>query len=89
MTTVNMHEAKTRLSQLVSKVEAGEEVVISRDGTPVAKIVPIESSKPPVKFGDMKGQIWISPDFDDPDPEFEDLVNNGPIDPPQSSENGS
>ena len=41
MTTVNMHEAKTRLSQLVKEVEAGGEVVLSRRGRPVARIVAV------------------------------------------------
>jgi prevent-host-death family protein len=82
--TVNMHEAKTRLSSLVAKVEAGEEVVISRNGTPVAKIVRIEPARKPIEFGDLKGQMWISPDFDEPDPELEDLFYNGPIEPPEN-----
>jgi prevent-host-death family protein len=41
MTSVGMHEAKTRLSQLVSQVERGEDVVITRNGEPVAKLTPI------------------------------------------------
>ncbi|HJS88158.1 MAG TPA: type II toxin-antitoxin system prevent-host-death family antitoxin [Acetobacteraceae bacterium] len=41
MKTVNVHEAKTTLSQLLSAVEGGEEVVIARNGTPVAKLVPV------------------------------------------------
>jgi prevent-host-death family protein len=80
MTTVNMHEAKTRLSQLVAKVEAGEEVVISRDGKPVVKLVRADPPNPPrVKAGYMKDQIWISPDFDEPDPELEALFYDAPI----------
>ena len=39
MVTVNVHEAKTGLSRLLAKVEAGEEVVIARNGTPVARLV--------------------------------------------------
>jgi prevent-host-death family protein len=82
MTTVNMHEAKTNLSSLVAKVEAGEEVVISRDGTPVAKIVRVEPPAARFGFGSLKGQIWISPDFNEPDQEFIDAIENGPIDVP-------
>ena len=41
MKTVNVHEAKTTLSQLLSAVEGGEEVVIARNGVPVAKLVPV------------------------------------------------
>jgi prevent-host-death family protein len=78
MTTVNMHEAKTRLSQLVAKVEAGEEIIISRDGKPVAKLTQIDVS-PGAKFGSMKDQIWISPAFDDPDPDLEHFFDDGPL----------
>ena len=39
MVQVNIHEAKTQLSRLLAQVEAGEEVVIARNGTPVAKLV--------------------------------------------------
>jgi prevent-host-death family protein len=73
MIVVNMHEAKTRLSELVRLVEAGEKVVLARNGTPVAELVPPE---PPKKreSGFWKGQVWISPDFDEPLPEFEEYV---------------
>jgi len=46
MKTVNVHEAKTTLSALLAAVEAGEEVVIARNGTPVAKLVRVEARKP-------------------------------------------
>jgi len=70
MIVVNMHEAKTRLSELVRLVEAGEKVVLARNGTPVVELVPAERPKKR-EGGFLKGQIWISPDFDDPLPEFE------------------
>ena len=66
MTQVNVHEAKTHLSKLLARVEAGEEVVIARDGKPVAKLV--RPDQPPGKreFGQLRGSVlWISPDFDD------------------------
>ncbi len=68
MTTVNMHEAKTRLSQLVAKVEAGEEVIISRDGKPVAKLTRIAAKKR-AKFGFAKGTIKVIGDINDPMPD--------------------
>ena len=40
--TVNIGEAKTRLSELVAKVEAGEKVLIARDNRPVARLAPLE-----------------------------------------------
>ena len=70
MTQVNIHEAKTQLSRLLAKVAAGEEVVIARNGEPVARLVPIESPRKKRVLGLDAGKIWISPDFDDPvDPE--------------------
>ncbi len=72
MLIVNMHEAKTRLSELVRLVEEGERVVLARNGTPVAELVPAE--RPTKREGGfLKGQIWISPDFDEPDAELEKL----------------
>jgi prevent-host-death family protein len=53
METVNIHQAKTHLSQLLSRVELGEEIVIANRGVPVAKLVPIAS-----KF-DRRGSIGI------------------------------
>lgn len=47
MTTVGVHEAKTRLSELLRAVEAGEEVVVTRGGEAVARIVPIEPPTQP------------------------------------------
>ena len=58
MVTVNVHEAKTQLSRLLAQVEAGDEVTIARNGTPVARLV---ACKPRGKrqFGAMKGkQGW-------------------------------
>ena len=65
---VNMHEAKTTLSQLVSEVEKGAEVVLARDGKPVAKLVPIPNL-PQRKLGQWKGKVRMSVDFDAPLPE--------------------
>jgi prevent-host-death family protein len=72
MVVVNMHEAKTRLSELVRLVEAGEKVVLARSGTPVVELVPADRPKKR-EGGFLKGQGWISPDFDEPDPELERL----------------
>lgn len=62
---MNIHEAKTHLSRLVERVEAGEEIVIARNGKPVAKLVAYaEPKKEPRKFGEWEGKVWISPDWD-------------------------
>lgn len=56
MTSVGMHEAKTRLSQLVQEVEAGGEVVITRHGRPVARLTRIEPRRRSDGFGSMRGK---------------------------------
>ncbi|MEP6482749.1 MAG: type II toxin-antitoxin system prevent-host-death family antitoxin [Rhodoglobus sp.] len=65
MKTVSVYEAKTSLSKLLTQVEAGDEVVISRNGRPIARLTPILQRTEPRPLGDLAGQIWISPDFDD------------------------
>jgi prevent-host-death family protein len=69
---VNVHAAKTHLSRLIERVEAGEEITIARAGRPVAKLVRFTTRREPRTFGQWKGQAWISPDFDAPLPEFEE-----------------
>ncbi len=64
-------EAKTNLSKLVQRVEAGEEVVIRRGPRPVAKIVPYERPESRPLFGALRGRVRIGEDFDDPIPGFE------------------
>jgi prevent-host-death family protein len=68
---VNMHDAKTKLSELVAAVERGEEVIIARNGTPAARLVAISLEHAPVRLGALAGEIEIGPDFDEPLPEFE------------------
>jgi prevent-host-death family protein len=70
MVIVNVHEAKTQLSRLLLKVWSGEEVIIARDGKPVARLVPYETKPKKDWIGSQRGKIWISPNFDDEvDPE--------------------
>lgn len=63
-----MHEAKTHLSRLLARVAAGEEVLISRAGKPVAKLVPAVRSRSKRVPGRDKGRGWIADDFDAPLP---------------------
>ena len=65
MPVVNVHEAKTHLSRLLTQVEAGEEVTIARNGTPVARLVPCRR-RGKRKFGAMKGRIALDDSFFDP-----------------------
>lgn len=74
MTVVGMHEAKTNLSKLVARAEAGEEIVIARRGVPVVELKPVaRRNRMAEALGSMKGQIWMSDDFDEPDEEIEKL----------------
>lgn len=69
---VNIHAAKTHLSRLVERVEAGEEVVIARAGRPVARLVPYRVRREPRRPGGWEGRVTIAPDFDEPIPELLD-----------------
>lgn len=64
MKTVNIHEAKTHLSALLKLIEDGEEVVIARNGKPVAKLVEFKKKKKRRSGGQLKGKIRIAEDFD-------------------------
>ena len=67
---VNIHEAKTNFSKLIEKAQAGEEVIIAKNGKPVAKLVGLGPSKVIRKPGSAKNDsIFVSDDFDDPLPE--------------------
>ena len=63
--TLNLYEAKTQLSSLVEMAAAGEEIIIAKNGKPMAKLVPIRE-RPLRKPGRLKGKIWMSKDFDAP-----------------------
>ncbi len=71
MATVTIHTAKTQLSRLVKQVERGEEVVIARGKTPVARLVPFVREQPKRGFGSMKGKVWLDESFWEPLPEEE------------------
>lgn len=62
---MNVHDAKTRLSELLKRVEAGEELVIARAGRPVARLVPIGPPSQPRRLGQFAGQAVIADDFDE------------------------
>lgn len=66
MATVNIYDAKTRLSQLVDQAAAGEDVVVSRNGKPLVRITQLHAPKQRVRFGVLKGKLVVPPDFDAP-----------------------
>lgn len=61
---VNIHEAKTHLSRLIERVEAGEEITLARAGRPVARLVPVRRSTEPRPLGLWKGKVWLADDWD-------------------------
>lgn len=63
--TVNVYEAKTRLSQLITRVEGGEEIIIARHGRPVARLVPLARRQAPREPGAWRGRVRIADDFDE------------------------
>ena len=67
MVTVNVHEAKTHLSRLLARVEAGEEVVIARNGNPVARLVSSKKRGRP-EPDVLKGRVVVPDSFFDPLP---------------------
>jgi prevent-host-death family protein len=60
----NIHEAKTNLSRIIERVEHGEEIVISRAGHPVAKVVPLVRRADRTGRGSLRGQLVLAPDWD-------------------------
>lgn len=72
MATVKIHEAKTQLSRLIARAEAGEEIVIARGDKPVVKLVPFKKRHPRYAAGILMGKLSV-PDsfFFDPLPEEE------------------
>jgi prevent-host-death family protein len=64
---VSIHAAKTHLSRLIARAEAGEEIVIARGKKPVVKLVAIAPKVERV-FGIDRGKVWIGPEFFEPLP---------------------
>ena len=61
-----MHEAKTKLSQLVERAEGGEEIVIARNGKPVARLVPVAGTSSLAEaYGALRGRVHFAEDFDE------------------------
>lgn len=67
--TVNIYEAKTQLSRLVDQAAAGEEIIIARGGKPVARLSRLVAPPRKIRFGVLKGQVKVAPDFDAPLPD--------------------
>ena len=74
MDAVSIHEAKTHFSKLVARAESGEEIVVRRGATPVAKIVAYHAPTAPRRPGALKGHIVIADSFDEPLDELADYI---------------
>ena len=77
MTVVTVHYAKTNLSKLLAQVAEGEEVIIARGKTPVAKLAPLVSGKKKRVFGRLRGVISVDERFFEPLPQDELALWNG------------
>lgn len=71
MKIVTIHAAKTNLSQLIARAEAGEEIVLARGKTPVARLVPLQPLPAKRQFGALRGALSVGPEFFEPLPEGE------------------
>ncbi len=71
MTIVNVYEAKTHLSKLLTRVMSGEQIIIAKAGKPVAVLSPIAGTPTRRVPGLDAGKVVIKPNFDDPPPEFD------------------
>ncbi len=71
MPTVTIHAAKTNLSQLLVRVEAGEEIVLARGKHPIAKLVPYHPRAAKREFGALRGVVSVGPEFFEPLPDDE------------------
>ena len=63
MAVINIHEAKTHLSRLLSRMESGEEIVIAKAGKPVARLMPFAKGIEKRKPGTAKGHIVLRKSF--------------------------
>jgi len=70
MTTINIHAAKTHLSRLVEEAAAGEEIIIAKAGTPLAKLGPLAPiRRKKRRLGILAGRLTVPADFDAPLPD--------------------
>ena len=67
--TVNVHEAKTKLSELIRKAEQGEEILIARNGIPAAKLTSFQQSEVQRELGFFQGLTTVPDNFDEPLPD--------------------
>jgi len=76
MSTVTLEEAQAKLSQLIGKLQPGEEIIITSGNQPVARLIgETKTEKPPRQFGTLKGTVlYMAPDFDAPLEDFKEYM---------------
>jgi antitoxin (DNA-binding transcriptional repressor) of toxin-antitoxin stability system len=76
MSTITLEEAQSQLLQLIGKLEPGEEVIITSDNQPVARLIgEAKKKKQPRQFGTLKGTVlYMAPDFDAPLEDFKEYM---------------
>ena len=74
MTQLDITQAKADISEILDLAIKGEEIVITQDNKPVAKISPIAPVLRPLKRGSAKGKVWMSDDFDEPLEDFKEYM---------------
>ena len=70
MITSTIDQAQSQLAELITAAEQGEEVVIAREGKPVARLLPYERRDGPRQGGQWRGRVRIAPDFDELPPDI-------------------
>lgn len=71
---VELAQARSRLKELVDQASRGEEVILTEDGTPVARIIPVTRTVARRTFGSARGLIHMRDDFDDPIADFRNYM---------------
>jgi prevent-host-death family protein len=79
METVTIHAAKTHLSQLLARVERGEEIILARGKHPVARLVPYRATAATRQFGALRGVVSVGREFFEPLAEDELVRWEGPV----------
>jgi len=74
MQQIDIQEINKQIYNLMETVGKGEEIVITKDNAPIAKIIPFGKNKPKPQFGSAKGMITMSDDFDEPLEDFDEYM---------------
>ncbi|MFC9795942.1 type II toxin-antitoxin system Phd/YefM family antitoxin [Streptomyces sp. NPDC057695] len=82
----NVHEAKTHFSKILEAVATGEEVIISKSGEPVAKVIPLAGKVLRTDYGSLKGRITVTDDFDELPDGFAEAFGDEPDEPSGDAE---